>query len=395
VSLRVGDPEEVGMSAERIDHLRRLAKSWVDEGQTPALVVLAARKGVIVLHEAFGRLGPAPDAPPLALDAIFPIASVTKPITATAVMILVEDGLLGLNRPVQEYIPEFIGEGKDQLMVHHLLTHTSGLNDLSVAEYARDKCRRGELSAPPDWLEDELESAPIIYTVVLAPSLYDAPLWKPPGQEMCYSVMGYEILGEIVRRISGESLETFARRRIFEPLGMRDTSYVWSEEKRHRVVTRAVNWFDDLLGSPRLHRNEIANSSVLSTAADLAAFGQMFLEGGRGGGTRVLSPASVGEMTRNQIPGVSSEYFGQSFPEASWSYGWSVDADKKSLASGSLPSQQVISHDGMNTVFLWIDLAYDLVGVYLTVVKEQYPRGQERWNADLFANAVTAAVVGV
>src|SRR4051812_37161523 len=99
------------MSVPRIAHVANLAAKWVAEGVTPSLAVLVARRGVVVLHEAYGRLAPALGALALARDAIFPLCSVTKPITATAIMILVEDGLLGLNRPVAEYIPEFAGEG--------------------------------------------------------------------------------------------------------------------------------------------------------------------------------------------------------------------------------------------------------------------------------------------
>jgi CubicO group peptidase (beta-lactamase class C family) len=90
------------MSAQRIAHAADLAASWVADGLTPALTVLVARRGIVVLHEAFGRLTPAPDAPPLQRDTIYPLMSVTKPVTATAAMILVEEGLLGLNRPVAE-----------------------------------------------------------------------------------------------------------------------------------------------------------------------------------------------------------------------------------------------------------------------------------------------------
>ena len=102
------------MSAQRVEHVVNLAKGWVDGGVTPALVILVARRGVVVAHEAFGNLTPEPDSSPLAHDTIFPLASLAKPITATATMILVEDGLLGLNRPVSEYIPEFVGEGQNR-----------------------------------------------------------------------------------------------------------------------------------------------------------------------------------------------------------------------------------------------------------------------------------------
>src|SRR4051812_29228000 len=109
--LRPGDPAEVGMSPERIENVRRRCAGWVEAGLTPSLQVCVARRGTIVLDEAWGRLGPEDDAPPLGVDSIFGIGSLNKPITATAVMCLIEDGLLGLNRPVQEYVPEFVGEG--------------------------------------------------------------------------------------------------------------------------------------------------------------------------------------------------------------------------------------------------------------------------------------------
>ena len=146
MKLRPGTPEEVGMSAQRIQHVVDLAEGWVAQGITPALVVLVARKGVIVLHEAFGRLTPEEDSPPVQRDSIFSLTSLTKPLTAATAMVLVEDGLLGLNRPVSEYIPEFVGEGKDAVMVHHLLTHTSGLTDEDVWAHADRK--RGSVEIP-------------------------------------------------------------------------------------------------------------------------------------------------------------------------------------------------------------------------------------------------------
>src|SRR5512141_3498636 len=99
MKLQYGTPEEAGLSTRRIGYVKDLAAGWVRQGITPSLVVLAARHGVIALHEAFGVLTPEPDSPPLARDSIYPVASISKPMTATAAMILVEDGRLGLNRP--------------------------------------------------------------------------------------------------------------------------------------------------------------------------------------------------------------------------------------------------------------------------------------------------------
>ncbi len=112
MKLRRGSPEEAGIRPETAQQIRKRAQLWVSEGSTPALVLVAARRGVIFLHEAFGRHGPEEDSAALAKNAQFPLASLSKPITATALMVLVEDGLVGLNRPLQEYIPEFLGEGK-------------------------------------------------------------------------------------------------------------------------------------------------------------------------------------------------------------------------------------------------------------------------------------------
>ena len=132
--LRYGSPSEAGMLPERIDRVRDLAAGWIKQGYTPALSVLVARRGVIVLHEGFGVLGPQEGAPPLPRDAVFPVMSVTKSITGTLLMCLVEDGLVGVNRPAAEYLPEFTGKWKDQVLVHHLLTHCWGENIEGIVE---------------------------------------------------------------------------------------------------------------------------------------------------------------------------------------------------------------------------------------------------------------------
>src|SRR5262249_50261962 len=151
------------------------------------------RRGIVALHEAFGRLRPELDSPPVQLDTIYPLASLTKPITATAIMCLVEDGLLGLNRPVAEYLPEFVGEGKQAVMVHHLLTHTSGLRDVDVFHYAETKRSTTNVPPPepllpPEW-RDQLQLS------------YDAPLAMSPGTEMSYCNTNYELLAAIVERV--------------------------------------------------------------------------------------------------------------------------------------------------------------------------------------------------
>ena len=143
MELRSGTPQEAGMLPERIDRVRDLAAGWVKEGYTPALRVLVARRGLVVLDEAFGRLRPEEDSPSLELDSIFPMCSITKVLTATTAMMLVEDGLLGLNRPVVDYLPNFVGEGMDEVLVHHLLTHSSGLVDLDLVVFSMTRATDG------------------------------------------------------------------------------------------------------------------------------------------------------------------------------------------------------------------------------------------------------------
>src|SRR5262245_60724001 len=388
MQLRPGEPEEVGMSTRRVRHVGQLAAGWVAQGITSALVILVARRGVVVLHEAFGRFTPDDDAPPVKRDTIYPLTSLSKPITATAGMTLVEDGLLGLQRPVLEFLPEFIGEGKQTVLVHHLLTHTSGLRDQDVHAHAAKK--RGIVTIPPS---EETQHQWINEYLFLR---YDAPLWKPPGVEMSYCNYGYFLLGEIVRRVSGQALADFARVRVFEPLGMQDTFYIVPNAVRARIVRRPLDAplaATGVAGGPGIGTREhqvlpLAAAGVYSTAMDMAIFGQMFLNRGSYGEVRILSPAAVAEMTHNQIPGIGAQFRGEFFPEASWGLGWSIHENKRASRDGSLYSPQAFNLDGAGGVFLWVDPVYEIVGVYFSVAFEQ-----SKPCRDLFLNAVTAAVV--
>lgn len=395
MSLRTGTPEEVGMSPDRVRVAADLAARLVAQERTPALVVLAARRGIVVLHEAHGHLTPEPGAPRVERDTIFPLASITKPIAATAVMILVEDGLLGLNRPVAEYIPEFQGEGKSSVMVHHLLTHTSGFNDEQLETYVKQN--RGTLAAPPP-VGDQPP-----YMHEWLGLRYQAPLSKPPGVEMSYCDYGYRLLGEIVRRVSGQSVSEFAAKRIFEPLRMIDTSFGVRESSRSRLVRRRMEagWAVSLgsepgLETPTFQHTPWANGAAYSTAMDMAIFAQMFLDRGCRGDVRILSPASVTEMTRNQIPGIPARDGDELFPEAGWGLGWDIHGTKRGLRDGSLYSPASFCHGGSGGMSLWVDPVHEIVGCYFSVQSYQGARvGSPHWGGDLFINVITAAVMEV
>lgn len=389
MKLRQGSPEEVGMSPKRIQRVFDLSNELLDKGNTKAIVMVAARKGVIVIHKAFGKL---PNSQPIELDSIFLIACLSKPIVATAIMILVEDGLVGINRPVAYYIPEFVGEGKDKVMVHHLLTHTSGLIQGDVDKHAEKKKGTFEIPIP------EKNQHPLINENL---SLrYDVPLSMKPGTEMSYGSLGYELLGEIVRRVSGKNIDDFTRERIFEPLGMKDTGYIASDSIEQRLIKSRESdpgwWYDSII----VKKTPWSAFGGFSTAMDAAIFGQMFLNRGVYGDARILSPTTVAAMTRNQIPGIGARYGEEFFPEAEWGLGWSTTGNKKSLGyCEPLLSPKSFCHGGgagLSDVFLinslWVDPVYEIVVSLFFIITSN---DMDKWIDDKIINAVMSAIVDV
>lgn len=390
MELRIGTAEEASISPVAVEHIRKRAAGWVTEGIHPALVLLAARKGVIFLHESFGKLTPEDDSPSLPLDAIFPLASITKPITVTAAMILVEQGLLGLNRPVQEYVPEFEGEGKEKVLVHHLMTHTSGIpNDDDVFSIIEEKDEAGNEVEPHEETADATIHRYLHYGL-------DIPLAIHAGREMIYSSFGIYILGEIIRRLSGRSLNDFASEKIFTPLGMKDTSYSVPDALKPRVVIRPEDSLYPDYNTAEYQERPSPSGGAYSTAMDMAIFGQMFLNNGRYSEQRILSPVTVGAMTRNQIPGIEARFFDERFPEAGWGLGWSINLEYKGQIYGEpLISSAAFLHSGAGGVHLWIDPVHEIVGAYFSVVMENREGGQPNepiWNADLFMNMISASI---
>jgi len=382
--LRRGIPEDAGMSRSQLEHVGELAQSWVDQGLIQCLVALVARHGRIVFYKGFGRQLPDKGSPPVALDSVFPMASITKIFTTTAVMLLVEEGRVGLNRRVREYIPEFAGEGKDGVLVRHLLTHTSGIGEDGLEAFAKE--RQG-IGMPPA----EATLHPLMNEYMV--QRYEGPLWKPPGTEMSYADFNFELAGEIVRRVTGKSLANFARRRIFEPLGMTDTHYCRVDVPQGRRAWRGPDPEDPWLEAIEVEPIVQASGRSWASAMDMAIFCQMFLNRGAYGDVRILSPASVAEMTRNQIPGIGSTFLNETFPEASWGLGWSIHGDKTGLC-GTLYSPQAFEHWGAGGSYVWADPVYELVGIYLAIAPSPHTDvGRAQWRNGAFTDAVTAAVV--
>jgi CubicO group peptidase (beta-lactamase class C family) len=405
--LHYGGPREAGMDPARVERIQGLARGWVEEGVHPALVVLAARKGVIFLHEAFGRLRPDDDTP-LPKDAIFPVASATKPFTAACVMLLVEEGRIGLMRPVRDYFPEVTAEGTEEVLVHHLLCHLAGWRDPDLFAEAARRRREIQEFPPPEPGQNRDIADYILLTS-------RTPLSSPPGEAMQYSDHSFTMLGELVRRVTGRSLEVFAQERIFEPLGLHDCSYVLPPEHRARKVRRAqglpgtlsTSRFDAGIDSERSESQPWGGRGLHTSAGDYAIFIQMLLNGGKYGEKRILSRASVEAMRRNHIPAGTplrmliespgGELITREHP-GGYGYGlFPFQPVPMANINGGLASLNSFGHSGALSSYWWADPDRDLFGVYFSVAAR--PRshvlpgpGADEWGADLFVDAVTAAV---
>jgi CubicO group peptidase (beta-lactamase class C family) len=356
-----GEPSRVAMDGARVRRARDLLHSHVDDGNTPTLVAVVARHGVIVLAEAIGQRGSGLG--PVHLDDPFNMFSLTKPFTATLVMMLAEDGLLSVNRPVVDYLPEMTREGNDRILLSHLLTHTSGFERGATQSVVAERMLRGEVSPPPAGVD--------FHSHAMLDSAWDTARSFDVGSRMVYSDHNYRLLGEVVRRVSGESLDNFSRRRIFEPLGMSSTGFCLDPDQAARRARRPPDlpggqpYDEHRLPGPEASEwecKQAGNNGLKASTRDLAIFGQMFLNGGTYGSARLLSKASVAAMTRNQTPGVPVDIFGQYHPEAGWGYGWGVNLGEKwAYYISELESVGSFGHGGFGGAALRVDPARGLV----------------------------------
>ncbi len=383
------------MAPERIEHIRDLTHRWVAAGVHDVVVVLIARRGTVVLHEAFRRTS-RPAVQAARTDTLFPLSSLTKPITAAALMTLVDEGLVGLTRPVAEYVPEFTGEGKDDVCVHHLLTHTSGLED------PLDECERLAATTPPD--PATLDATQDAFLERYLRSTYELPLHRTPGAAMAYCNLNYELLGEIIRRVSGRPFAAFCRDRVFAPLGMVDTAIAPDLEARRGSVRPIED--DDPSHDDRFLVHPSSSGGGWSTAADMAALAQVHLDAGRAPDPTVLSPHAVREMTRNQIPGIGLSSVRHRHVEASWGFGWSVTTPDQCGAAGRAFRSNIsrkmhfpvlalgsFSHVGAGGMFLWGDPHHDLVGAFFAASAPGRDVPHPPWAVDLYVNATLAAIL--
>jgi CubicO group peptidase (beta-lactamase class C family) len=366
MGIEIVDAESVGMSSERVGWARDLVANHVATGGSPSAVVVVLRRGEVVLAEAFGARGP--HGALLDVDDVWPIASAGKPITAAVVMSLVEEGRVGINQPVVDYIPELTGPQDDEVLVHHLFTHSAGWESAQRTHRIEEFLRSGDMSPPPPGRD------PITH-LFLSMAL-DPIRLAAPGVQMDYDNGPYELLAEIVRRETGGTLDAAMRSRIFEPLGMARSAGIVGDDLRPYLVTRGEGLpFGP--GGPVVFEGDLWESSdsgaaaVHTSAPNLARFGQMILNGGVLERTRVLAPSTVTAMVTNQIPGVPARFGDELIPESSWGYGFTVVQEQRfSYFGGGLVPLGSALHPGAGGVSYWIDFANEIVGVFFEVITE-------------------------
>ena len=342
--LKPGKPEQVGMSASRLGIVNQILMEETRSGRVTAASVLVARRGVIVLRGGWGTLAPDADSPKAGPETVYILASITKPVTVTALMLLVERGQVSLTDPVQKYLPEFAGPGREKVRIQDLLTHTSGLPDMLP-----ENVKLREANAP---------LAEFVKGAMTTPLLFE------PRTSFSYSSMGTLLAATIVERVTQMPLAEFEQRELFKPLKMKKSSLGLGE--RPLADTARVQG-DSFAQTEKDLEHYGANSRYLrklghpwggmhSTVDDLGIFLQMFLNGGVYDGKRILGRATVEAMMADQNRQLAHP----------WGLGWGLQTSSAWNAFGDLSSDRTFGHSGASGTVAWADPQRELVCVILT-----------------------------
>ena len=368
-------PEAVGLSGPRLDRLTEAMQAYVDDRRLAGAVVLVARRGRVAYLRSFGQRD-IESGSPMSDDAIFRIASQTKAIISTGVMVLQEEGRLLISDPVGRYLPEFaqtqvavardgggyeVVDARGRITIRQLLTHTSG-----VSYGTGPASDRWESAGIQGWYFADREE-PVGDTIARLAAL---PFDAHPGEQWIY---GYsiDILGALIEAVSGQPLDEFLRTRMFDPLGMEDTHFYLPFDKRDRLATVYSATNDGLERAPNPghmvgqgayvdgpRTSFSGGAGLLSTATDYARFLQMMLNGGELEGTRLLSRKTVELMTTNHLrdqPFRAGQGFGLGFSIV------------ENVGARGLPgSKGEYGWGGAYHSTYWVDPVEDLVVVYLT-----------------------------
>jgi CubicO group peptidase (beta-lactamase class C family) len=363
--LPVKAPSAVGMSAARLRVIDRVVTNGIKAGGYPGASVVVGRKGAAVWEKGFGRIDwRSTSAEVSATETIYDLASLTKVVgTTTAIMILYDAGLVGLDDPVSKYLPEFSGGYKDSVTVRLLLEHRSGL------PAGRDLWRLASTPA---------EARQLVLTT---------PLEYRPGKGQIYSDLGAITLGLLVEKISGERLDTFLQEHVFGPLGMENTFFLPPDSVRSRIAPTEMT-------PPRGYplRGEVhdenayalggvaGHAGLFSTAADLSVFAQMILNGGEYEGVRVISDSTVRLFTKRAA---GNRALGWAMGDGQW-------------GSGRFLSDDAFGHVGYTGTSLWIDPDREMFVILLTNrVHAARARQPAKVIADVRADLSDAAAIAV
>ncbi len=329
----------------------------VHDGNIPGAVLVVGHNGKVMYRKAYGSRALEPRREPMTLDTIFDMASLTKVIsTTTAVMQLMEQGKVRLNDPVAKYLPGFAQNGKEDITLRQLLTHYSGL-------------------APDLDLKTPWEGKDTAYGLAFA----EAPE-QPPGSEFTYSDINFIVLGALVERVSGETLDQYAVRHIFAPLKMTHTRYVPPAAWKPKIAPTQYDENEHMLRgvvhdpTARWMGGVAGHAGLFSTGDDLAKFAQALLKSGGG----ILSPLAVEKMTRPEQPPSAPVLRG---------FGWDIDSPFSSNRGDLLPVGS-FGHTGFTGTSLWIDPTTQTYIILLT--NAVHPRG--KGNAIALRSKVATAV---
>jgi len=370
--LPISKPGMIGMDANVLTRLDTLINDAIEAKQTPGAVVIITRKGQVVYRKAFGHSMLVPEKKDMTIDAVFDLASITKPMaTATSVMILIDRGQLRLMDAVSKYIPGFkswededTGE-KTTIRIWHLLTHTSGLPPY----------------APVNDLQDA-HGAPNPESVIK--HISEVERHSPPATKFKYSCLNFITLQRIIESISGMGLDKFSVQNIFKPLNMDNTIY---KPNVACAVTEVIDGkpLDGTVHDPlaRVMMDCVSgNAGLFSTADDMSIFAQMMLNNGEFNGVRILSPLAVKTMTT--VP--EKVHF------AGRGLGWDLDSAYSSNGGDLFPYGSY-GHTGYTGTSMWIDPMTETVVILLTNRVHPDDSASVVRLRSLVANIVAASIV--
>jgi len=335
--LTEGTPESVGISSERLARIEAMCTDVVAKGEIPGIVALVTRNGKIVFYKAFGKADNQ-SGRSLKRDDIFRIASQSKAITATAVMMLWEEGKFRLDEPISKYIPEFKNPqvlntfqfsdtsytttpASGEITIRQLLSHTSGLGYGVIDNDERIKMIYKKAMVTDTFTAEKITIGESVK------KLAKLPLHHNPGEKFTYSE-GLDVLGYLVEIVSGMPFDQYLKKHLFEPLKMNDTWFYLPDDKANRLVSvqekndkgewvrYPVTFYDPDYPIRGAKSFFSGGSGLSSTARDYATFLQMYLNGGELNGIRILSRTTVQTILSNQIGNIwgdSGKYFGLAF----------------------------------------------------------------------------------